>query len=110
MSRIKEVGKRTINWIGTGINLQNLRTGNLVLRRYACSMLKYDTRDCRQDCLDCKNEMDRAISRAELAQIFHCSDSVIYNWENGITPPSLEDIYLYCDICNIELTDILVFE
>ena len=54
--------------------------------------------------------MDTNISRTELAKIFNVSDSVIFNWENGITPVDLEDMLFYCQLAEVTLDDIVVYD
>ncbi len=54
--------------------------------------------------------MDTSISRPELAAMFHVSESVIFNWENGKTPVSLENMLFYCQLADVKLKEILVFE
>ena len=99
-----------IDWKKTGKNLMLLRNDNMTLRRNVCSALNRDKGLCDGECLSCKYDMDSNISRTELARVFNVSDSVIFNWENGKTPVSLEDILYYCKIAGTDLFDILVFE
>ena len=101
--------RKRIDWIKTGRNLQLLRNDNIHLRRYVCSALNYDKGECSGECNDCKFEMDSSISRVELAQVFNVSESVVFNWENGKTPVSVEDMLFYCRISQVQLTDIIVF-
>ena len=107
---MESIKRKYIDWKKTGIRLKNLRMRNTNLRRYVCKALNYDKGDCSGDCKRCEYEMDSSISRVELANVFNISESVIFNWENGKTPISVEDLIYYCEICGAELSDILVFE
>lgn len=102
--------RKRINWQKTGKNLQLLRNDNLNLRRNVCRALNFHKGDCSGDCNCCKYEMDNNISRTELAKVFNVSESVIFNWENGKTPVSLEDMLFYCDIADVDLYEITVFD
>jgi transcriptional regulator with XRE-family HTH domain len=102
--------RQYVNWIKTGKNLQLLRNDNLELRKCACRALNYDKAECLGDCDNCKYEMDSNISRTELAQLFNVSESVIFNWENGRTPVSIDDMLFYCQIAKVKLEDVLVFD
>ena len=107
---MKEIHRKRINWKKTGKRLLGLRNNNLTLRRYTCWFLKYDKGNCSGDCKNCEYEMDPSISRNELADVFMTTESVIFNWENGKTPPEIEDIMLYSEITGIPLEGIIVFE
>jgi len=102
--------RRTVDWAKTGRNLQLLRNDNIDLRRTVCRELNLDKGECSGECETCRFEMDKSISRAELAKVFSVSESVIFNWESGKTPVSIEDILLYCDVSKTDLWDIIVFE
>lgn len=102
--------RRMVDWTKTGRNLQLLRNDNIDLRRTVCRELNLDKGECSGECETCRFEMDKSISRAELAKVFSVSESVIFNWESGKTPVSIEDILLYCDVCKADLWDIIVFE
>lgn len=102
--------RRTVDWAKTGRNLQLLRNDNIDLRRTVCRELNLDKGECSGECSTCRFEMDKSISRAELAKVFSVSESVIFNWESGKTPVSIEDILLYCEVCKVDLWDIIVFE
>lgn len=80
------------------------------LIRQVCYELNYDKGECAGDCNNCLFDIDISISRAELAKIFNVSESVINNWECGRTPVSLEDMLLYCQIANVKLEDIIVYD
>lgn len=107
---MKNIKRRSINWEKTGRNLQILRADNISLRRYVCRELNYDKGECSGDCDNCRFDMDTSISRTELGKVFHVSDSVVFNWENGITPVDLEDMLFYCQISEMSLEDILVYD
>ena len=102
--------RRYIDWKRTGKKLLSLRNHNPHLRRYTCWLLQFGKGECGGDCETCEFEMDSRISRAELAEVFRTSESVIFNWENGVTPVSLEDLLYYCRLCRVELADLLVYE
>lgn len=104
-----KVKKKFIDWDKTAKNLKLLRNDNLDLRRYVCSELNYGKSDCSGDCDNCKFEMDHNISQTELAKVFRVSESMVANWENGKSRPSLDDLIFYSDICKIGLYDIIVF-
>jgi len=105
-----DIKRKSIDWKKTGKNLQLLRNDNISLRRKVCGALKLNRSECSGDCANCKYEMDNFISRPELAQVFNVSESVIFNWENGKTPVSVEDILFYCQLADVSLDDVLVFE
>ena len=107
---MEKIVRRTIDWEKTGRNLQILRMENLTLRRQVCLELNFEKGECEGNCSACRFDMDASISRAELAAVFHTSDSVIFNWESGRTPVDLEDMLLYCRISGVALEDILVYE
>ena len=102
--------RKYIDWKKTGKNLQLLRNDNLNLRRYVCSQLNFQKGNCSGACNDCKYDMDSTISRAELARVFNVSESVVFNWENGKTPVSLEDVLFYCEITNVGMQEIVVYQ
>lgn len=104
------IKRKTIDWIKTGRNLQLLRNDNINLRRTVCGELNRNKGECSGDCENCRFEMDKSISRVELAKTFAVSESVIFNWESGKTPVSIEDILLYCSVCRVPPEEILVFE
>ncbi len=102
--------RRAIDWKKTGKQLLFLRNDNLSLRRYVCRENNYDKGECDGRCDTCKYDMDTSISRSELARVFSVTESVVFNWENGITPVSLEDMLFYCEIAGVDLKDLIVFE
>ncbi len=106
--------RKNINWKKTAKMLRLLRNDNLRLRRYVCmihTMNKLTERDCDcSNCEECLFELDNSISQNELAYVFNVTESVIANWENGRSIPSLEDLMFYCQICGKTLDDIIVFE
>ena len=107
---MKRIERKCIDWERTGIRLYNLRSDNLHLRRYVCWLLNVKKGNCSGECQTCEFDMDRSISRAELGAAMQVSDSVIYNWENGVTPPSLEDLLLYSEMARVDLSEIIVYE
>lgn len=108
MDQIAE--RKYIDWTKTGKSLLLLRNDNLNLRRYVCRANRYHMMECTGACETCRFDMDNSISRAELASVFHVSENVIFNWENGRTPVSLEDMLFYCQIARVELSELIVFE
>ncbi len=100
--------RKVIDWKKTGYKLENLRRENIHLRRVACRAKGECKKDV--DCETCVFEMDRGISREELAKVFNVSESVIYNWENGRTPVGAEDLLFYAELVKQSLEDILIFE
>lgn len=106
MERVK---RRVIDWGKTAKNLQLLRNDNMNLRRYVCYALKYNDAKCNGKCETCKYDMDNSISQSELAKVFNVSSSMVANWENCKSKPSLEDLIFYSEICKVDLYDILVF-
>ncbi len=107
---MRELKRRSVDWFKTGKNLQLLRNDNINLRRNVCRVIRHGNGDCDDDCDKCKYEMDSNISRAELARVFNVSESVIFNWESGKTPVGIEDLLFYCEVANVNLTDIIVYE
>lgn len=103
------IKRQFIDWKKTGKRLQLLREDNISLRRYVCNALKHNNEECGIDCDNCMFEMDSHISRKELADVFGVSESVVFNWENGRTPVSLEDILFYVQISGEALEDLLYF-
>lgn len=106
---MEEIKRRYIDWHKTGRILRDLRNDNLNLRRYVCYVLKSHEGNCSGECESCKYEMDNSISRAELAQVFNVSDSIICNWESGKTPVGLDDLLFYCEITGLKINDIIDF-
>ena len=102
--------RKKIDWKKTGRNLQLLRNDNINLRRTVCQQLNFHKGNCSGMCATCKYDMETAISRTELARIFYVSESVIFNWESGKTPVSLEDIIFYCELAGVTMDDIIVFD
>lgn len=107
---MEHIERKSIDWEKTGKNLQILRAHNMNLIRQVCYELNYDEGECSGDCCNCRYDIDINISRAELAQIFNVSESVVTNWESGRTPVSIEDMLLYCQIAKVTLEDIIVYE
>ena len=106
---MKKIERKIIDWKKTGKRLRGLRNNDKRLRRYVCWFLKYDKGECSGICDECEYEMDASISRVELADVFCTSESVIFNWENGKTPPELEDLLMYSEITGRTLEDIIVY-
>lgn len=106
---MERIDRKYVDWRKTGKNLRLLRNDNIELRRYVCGQLKSGTENCSGDCASCKYDMDNSISRGELAEVFNVSESVVFNWESGRTPVSLDDLVFYTEIANVDLFDILVF-
>lgn len=103
--------RKYVNWDKTAANLRLLRQDNLNLRRYVCSTIRVKKQLCDgENCANCKYEMDPSISRAELATVFNVTESVIFNWENGKSLPTLDDLLFYAQICNLNLFDVVVLE
>jgi len=102
--------KIIIDWKKTGAKLEELRRSNKTLRRNVCRELRRDSGLCEGDgnCESCELDMDRSISRAELAEVFNYSPNIVYNWEAGKTPVSLENIMFYCSLAGVKLEDIIV--
>lgn len=109
-----KIVRKFIDWEGTGNKLYRLRSDNVALRRFVCSALQSGTDRCKNESRDCEScgdkYMDKNISRAELAEVFGVTESVINNWEKGRTPIGLEDLLFYCQIANVTPDDILVFQ
>ena len=106
---MKEISRKNIDWEKTGIRLRDLRDHDLNLRRYVCWYFKFGVANCSGDCMNCIYEMDKNVSRTELSMVFAVTESVLFNWETGKTPPELEDLLLYADICGLTLDEIIVF-
>ncbi len=103
--------RQFVDWKKTSKNLALLRQYNENLRKYVCFQLKGKIENCsRRDCENCRFEMDERISQKELAQVFGVSDSVIVNWESGRTNPDIDDLLFYCQICKMNIFDILILE
>ncbi len=101
--------RRYIDWEKTGKNLQLLRCDNINLRRNVCRENRYELGECEGDCETCRFDMDSSISRTELARVFSVSESVIFNWESGKTPVSVEDLLFYAEITGRGIDEILIF-
>ena len=106
---MKAIHRNFIDWKKTGKNLQLLREDNIDLRRCVCNALKHDKGDCTGACGECVFEMDNHISRNELAAVFGVTENIIFNWENGRTPVSIEDMLFYAQISKKKLSDIIVY-
>ncbi len=109
---MEKIKKKSIDWEETGKNLQRLRERNFELTRYACFICHYDEADCDGECETCsfEKDLDRRITREELAKVFEVTDAVINNWETGRTAIPLEELYMYCEIIGKPFEEILVFK
>lgn len=107
---MEHIRKKIINWSKTAKNLKLLRNDNIQLRRYVCRQLRYNDANCSGNCLTCRFDMDSKISQAELAEVFKVSESVIVNWENAKSRPSIEDIIFYSEICQIDIFEVLIID
>ena len=106
---MEKIERNYVDWDKTAINLKLLRQDNLNLRRYVCSTLRVKKGACDgENCKDCVYEMDSSISRAELAQVFNVTESVVFNWENGKSLPSLDDLIFYAQICKLDVFQVVV--
>lgn len=108
---MKRIERKVIDWEKTSKNLKLLRCDNLNLRRYVCRELNVRKKfGCDgADCVKCKFDMDNSISQAELAQVFHVTESRIVNWENNKSKPAIEDLIFYSQICGIDLFEVIIF-
>lgn len=106
---MRDIRKPQIDWSKTGSNLQQLRLGNISLRRFVCYTLNHKKGECSGDCEQCLYEMDRSISRVELGKVFHVSEPVVVNWESGRTPVPLEELLFYAEITAIPPRELVVF-
>lgn len=107
---MQRIERRRIDWRRTGIRLKNLRDHHPTLQRYTCYINHAAEGNCSGECETCEFDLDRNVSRAELARVLATTESVIANWESGRTSPELEDLLYYTALCGIALEDILVFE
>jgi hypothetical protein len=109
---MEKIERKFVDWVRTGKKLQTLREYNVDFIRYACYVCHYDQANCDGECGSCNfdGDLDRRITREELAKVFSTTATVINNWEDGRTPVPLEDLLLYCRISNKKLEDIIVFE
>lgn len=102
--------RKFIDWDKTSKNLKLLRCDNIDLRRYVCKTIKTRSEDCDgTNCDSCKYDMDPTISQSELAIVFNVSESMVANWENGRSTPSLDDLIYYAQICKMDLFEIVIF-
>jgi len=107
---MKKIERKFVDWVRTGKNLKLLRADNIALRRYVCFVLRTKKGDCEgTNCDGCKFDMDNSISQSELAEVFNVSESMVANWENARSEPSIDDLLFYAEICGLKLDDILVF-
>lgn len=101
--------RKCIDWTKTARKLKLLRERNERLRLNVCRALNLHKGNCKGDCDACSLEMDNHISQSELASVFGYSASIIANWENGKSKPSIEDLIFYSQLCGLELFDVLIF-
>ncbi len=107
---MEHIERKYVDWQKTAVNLRLLRQDNIKLRRYVCHEIRVKKEICGgEDCENCKYEMDNFISRAELASVFNVTESVVFNWENGKSIPTLDDLIFYSQICGLDLFDVVVF-
>lgn len=102
--------KYVIDWKKTSKNLYLLRKDNITLRKRVCKELALHLEECSENCDECRYEMDNSISRAELAEVFNVSESVINNWERNKTMVSYEDLLFYCQLADVSIDEVVVFE
>lgn len=109
----KLVGK-SIDWVRTGKQLEYLRRHNINLIKKVCAYCR-SQEDAKtyceggEKCKTCTYDMDNHISRNELASaVAGWSDSQVANWEDARSIISIEDLYIYCQLCDLTLEDILV--
>ena len=110
---MREIKRLNIDWRKTGENLKLLRLDNLNLRRYVCWAHRKTHGRCLppSDCEECSAlDMDSQISRRELAEAMNVSLNTLVNWESGRSVPALEDLLLYCSMCGVSLTDLLILQ
>lgn len=105
---MSEKKRKYVDWGKTAKNLKLLRCDNMNLRRFVCRKLNYNKNECDGNCDGCKFDMDESISQIELAKAFDVSSSMVVNWENGKSKPSVEDLLFYADVCEITLEEVLV--
>ncbi|MDE7087040.1 MAG: helix-turn-helix domain-containing protein [Clostridia bacterium] len=103
--------RKYVDWQKTAMNLKLLRQDNLNLRRYVCRTIRVEKEVCKgENCEKCKFEMDPSISRAELATVFNVTESVVFNWENGKSLPTLDDLLFYAQICDLPLFEVIILQ
>lgn len=113
---MEQFKRKAINWIKTGKKLEHLRRHDVKLIKKVCAYCrsKDDSKNyCEggKKCETCTFEMDNHISRSELARsVAGWSDSQVTNWEDARSIISIEDLFVYCQLCEISLEDILVFD
>ncbi len=100
-----------IDWSATAHNIRLLRCDNIKLRQKVCHCLSSRIAKghvCRTFNCDGCTVMDSQISQAELSIVLGVSDSIIANWENGRSIPTLEDLLMYAKVADVNLMDIVV--
>lgn len=113
---MEKLQAKNIDWVKTGKNLEYLRRHNINLIKKVCEYCRSreDSKNyCSggERCKTCTFDMDNHISRNELASaVAGWSDSQVANWEDARSIISIEDLYVYCELCDLTLEDILVCE
>lgn len=112
---MKEYERRIINWEMTGKNLEYLRRHNINLIKKVCEYCRTQensSNPCEggEKCKSCTFNMDNHISRSELARaVAGWTENQIANWEDARSVISLEDLLMYCHLCEMELEDIIIY-
>ncbi|MCX4362173.1 MAG: helix-turn-helix transcriptional regulator [Clostridia bacterium] len=112
---MQQFSGRYIDWIKTGKNLEYLRRHNLKLIKKVCAFCRSQENSktyCEggAKCDTCTFEMDNHISRNELASaVVGWSEAQVANWEDARSIISIEDLYVYCQLCEVNLEDIIMF-
>ncbi|MCI8912355.1 MAG: helix-turn-helix transcriptional regulator [Clostridia bacterium] len=113
---MEQICGKSIDWVRTGKNLEYLRRHNVKLIKKVCAYCRSreDSKTyCEggKKCDTCTFDMDNHISRSELARtVVGWSDSQVANWEDARSVISIEDLFIYCQLCEITLEDILIFD
>lgn len=106
---------KVIDWEKTGKNLEYLRRHNVNLIKKICEYCRSqeDSKNyCSggEKCKTCTFDMDTHISRNELASaVVGWSDSQVANWEDARSVISIEDLFVYCELCEMKIEEILIF-
>ena len=108
---MKVIERKVIDWVKTGKRLRTLRERNINLIRYTCYLCHYNQGNCDGECENCDfdKDLDRSITREELAKAFGTTATVINNWEAGNTPVPIEDLILYGQISGKDIAELIVF-
>ena len=111
---MEKYSAKSIDWIKTGKKLEYLRRHNINLIKKVCAYCRSQESNKNycvggEKCKTCTFDMDNHISRNELASaVAGWSDSQVANWEDARSIISIEDLYVYCDLCELNLEDIIV--